>query len=66
MKEFYLVPVLEFDSMGCKPMDKKEKILEDGTLSSNVILEIFNRLVKNEKCYEINKSELNQSGIDKN
>ena len=67
MKEFYLVPVIEFDSMSCKPMDnKKEKILENNTLSSNVILEIFNSLVKNEKCREINKSKLNQSPVDKN
>ena len=55
MKEFYLIPVNEYNEM-LKPtndVNNKRKILNSDDLPTNVILEVFNNLLKKENVENV-------------
>ena len=50
MKEYLLIPAIEAEALLKGTCDKTEqKILKDDKLSTNVILDVFNRLIKNKR-----------------
>ena len=51
MKEYYLIPVGEYNLMEKSKVDSsnKTRLLSNESLSTNVILDLFNRMIKNDR-----------------